>query len=126
MPLFKLRAGAHTTGAGAEMKFYRAQDPKASIVESDEDLAKLEPARWEPYEGPAPGEEEEAEPEPPPPPPAGDAERAAARDLEYQTAEAKEAAAARLRERADALEAGAAEGGAAEAGGRKRRRHAEE
>jgi hypothetical protein len=81
---FRLKAGAHTTGAGADIRFFRAGDPKANIVESDEDLASLEPARWEPYDGPVPGAEEEQEPEEPPPPPAGDAEYAAARALEAQ------------------------------------------
>jgi hypothetical protein len=106
MPFFKLKAGGHTSGEGAEVKFFRANDPKACIVESEQDLATLEPARWEPYEGPLP-EEEETEPEPPPPPPSGEAEQSAARELEAQ-----------LRPPAPAA--------GAEPGKPKRRRHAEE
>jgi hypothetical protein len=104
MARFRLKAGAHTTGEGADIKYYRSSDPKANIVESDEDLAKLESARWEVWEGPAPGEEE-AEPEPPPPGPAGPAERAQAQDLtDALEPGAGKAKAESLRARADALE----------------------
>jgi hypothetical protein len=108
MAKYRLKAGSHCAGEGAALKYYQANDPKANIVESDEDLAKLESARWEVWEGPVPGEEE-VEPEPPPPGPAGPAERAQAQDL----TDALEPAAGRakaesLRARADALEESAA------------------
>jgi hypothetical protein len=116
MAWFKLKAGAHTAGEGAALRYYQANDPKANLVESDEDLAKLESARWEVWEGPAPGEEE-AEPEPPPPGPAGPAERAQAQDLsDALEPGAGKAKAESLRARADALEESAAAAGAARKG----------
>jgi hypothetical protein len=108
MAKYRLKAGSHCAGEGAALKYYQANDPKANIVESDEDLAKLESARWEVWEGPAPGEEE-AEPEPPPPGPAGPAERAQAQDLtDALEPGAGKAKAESLRARADALEESAA------------------
>lgn len=56
---FKLKSGSHVTGTLEDMRIYKSNDPMGSeslgnIVESDEDLAKIEPTRWEEYTGPIP------------------------------------------------------------------------
>lgn len=65
MGWFRLKAGSHTVGLGNEQRFIKAGAGPDSLVESDEDLAKQDPARWEMAEAPTVGDE--GEPEPPPP-----------------------------------------------------------
>lgn len=47
---FKLKKGSHTDG----IRHYRSNDPKNNIIETDQNLAALEPARWEEWTGPMP------------------------------------------------------------------------
>lgn len=57
---FRLKAGSHHIGNDAnDSRVFRSNDPQAlksdgNIVESEEDLAILEPTRWEEYRGEIP------------------------------------------------------------------------
>jgi hypothetical protein len=49
---FKLKAGAHTSGDGTNTKYFQANDPLNNVVESDQDLAAWDPAKFEKIDQP--------------------------------------------------------------------------
>ena len=44
---YRLKAGSHTVGVGNTRRVFHAGDPKRNIVESEENLALLDPLKWE-------------------------------------------------------------------------------
>lgn len=128
---FRLKAGSHHTGNDAtDTRIFKSNDPQAlksdgNIVESDEDLAVLEPTRWEEYRGEIPERlrkrvggpgrplsRAEIAGEPPPPGPTTASDIAEAADLSSvnkMTPEELEKHAEALIERAEAMKQRAAE-----------------
>lgn len=105
--LYRLKAGSHSVGEGLKSHVYNANDPKNNIIESEDNLAKFDPLKFERYEGEAPQRSTgPGEPgEPPPPPPPTDADRAEALAMsQARTPLQKMELAERLRQQADALE----------------------
>jgi hypothetical protein len=114
MGLYLLKHGTHHTGEGTEARTYNAMDPNNRIVESEEDLAKSEPGRFEKYDGPAPAKGRQAhqlirEGEEPPPGPTTDEDRAAAAAMKLTTPSDMKKRAEQLRKQADELEKQSAE-----------------
>jgi hypothetical protein len=72
MTMFRLKVGSHAIGTGESLVFYDANDPLRNVFESDQQLDKIDPAKFEKYEGPpVPARSEmlvHGEMLPPPPP----------------------------------------------------------
>lgn len=49
---FKLKVGAHTSGDGANTKYFQANDPASNVVESEQDLAAWDPSKFEKIDQP--------------------------------------------------------------------------
>jgi hypothetical protein len=52
MSMFRLKVGSHAIGTGESLVFYDANDPLRNVFESDQQLDKIDPAKFEKYEGP--------------------------------------------------------------------------
>jgi hypothetical protein len=52
MSFFKLKAGSHVVGEGANTKFYAANDPLNNIVDSQQELAQMYPEQFEKLDQP--------------------------------------------------------------------------
>jgi hypothetical protein len=51
---FKLKAGSHAVGHGPDARFFSASDPKNCVIESEQNLARLDPLRFELHDGTIP------------------------------------------------------------------------
>lgn len=121
--LFRLKVGSHSVGINGvgpdgkptQAKMYRASDPNNNIVESEEDLARADPQKFERYDGPMPARNAgpSAE-EPPSPPPPDEFSRLQAESLRAMPASQLRQRSELLRQQLEQMEAAAEEAEKAE------------